>query len=183
MILSNKKTKNKKLIILTLTAISLLILCLFLTKSFPFEKPENQASQEQDQRNAGQQIKESSLDSQKDKTGISGSDQPPTPAPSPNGGKSTIEINITAANQNDSLLQIRSLILAVDSGGICSLSLTRSGFSPITKTAPAQALSSSSTCQGFDIPLSELAPGEWSVILNYESSSLVGSTTRSITIK
>lgn len=134
-----------------------------------------------DQIKNGDDIKKQSLDNQ-NKPGASGSDQPSNPTPNDN-GKSTVEVDITAANQNGSTFQIRSLISALDNGGTCTLSLTRSGYSTVTKTASVQNLSNSSTCAGFDIPVSELTSGDWNAILSYSSSTLQGSSSQTITVR
>jgi|GEM_PF-391208 len=111
----------------------------------------------------------------------SGSDQPPTPTPQPN-GKSTVNVIITAANQNGSLLQIRSLISTVTNSGTCTLTLTRQGGT-VTKTAAIQAQSTTSTCQGFDISTSEVTSGVWQLSLHFENSTLVGGASQTVTVQ
>jgi len=108
---------------------------------------------------------------------------PPASTPIPSGTKKNIQVTITAAEQNGSTLQIRVLIGAVESKGTCTLALTRAGETSVTKTAGTQALSSTSTCQGFDIPTSELSAGTWNALITYDSSTLAGSATKSIIIQ
>ena len=115
------------------------------------------------------------------KTGSS--DTTTTPAPIPNSTKKNVQVSITAANQNGSTLQIRVLIGAVENTGTCTLTLTRAGENSVTKTSNTQALSSTSTCQGFDVSTSELSPGTWQALITYDSSTLTGSTTKNITIQ
>ncbi len=115
------------------------------------------------------------------KTGSS--DTPAAPTTSPGSTLKNVQVTITAANQNGSTLQIRALIGAVENTGTCTLVLSRSGQSSVIKTAGIQALSSTSTCQGFDIQTSELSPGTWGALITYSSSTLTGSATKSITIQ
>lgn len=110
-------------------------------------------------------------------------DTPPAPTPIPGSNKKNVQMAITAANQNGSSLQIRVQIDAIENTGSCTLTLTKSGYSTVTKTASTQAYASISTCSGFDIPTSELAPGLWQALITYDSSALSGSTTETITIR
>jgi len=136
-----------------------------------------------EQNTNGSQIKQQSLQNTEKGTGQSGSDQPPSPKPQPN-AKSIVDVIFTAANQSDSTVQIRVLISTVDSGGSCVLTLTsRSSGSVVTKQSSVQALSTTSTCQGFNIPLSELAPGIWLASILYENPNLTGSASTTIEVK
>ncbi|MEO5949060.1 MAG: hypothetical protein ABIP74_01530 [Candidatus Saccharimonas sp.] len=115
------------------------------------------------------------------KTGSS--DTPAAPTSTPGSTLKDVQVTITAANQNGSVLQIRVLIGAVENTGTCTLVLSREGQPSVTKTAGTQALSSSSTCQGFDVPTSELSAGTWGVLITYTSSTLTGSATKNIAIQ
>lgn len=123
------------------------------------------------QQKAGSQTKSGSDDSSSSPQSVPGST------------KKIAEVTITAANQNGSTLQIRSLIGAVENTGVCTLSLTSPGKTSVTKTAGSQALASTSTCQGFDVPVSELTTGAWHIVINYNSTELTGSATQDIVIK
>lgn len=111
----------------------------------------------------------------------SGSDTPPAPVPGP-GGKSTVEVAITSTTQQPTTLQIRTVIYSVQGSGICTLSLTRSGYETVTQTAEIQPLPTTSTCKGFDIPLSQLATGNWQATVTFNNNAVTGTTTKSITI-
>lgn len=115
------------------------------------------------------------------KTGSS--DTPAAPTSTPASTLRDVQVTITAANQNGSILQIRALIGAVENTGTCTLVLSREGQSSVTKTAGTQALSSTSTCQGFDVPTSELSPGTWQALITYTSSTLTGSAAKSIPVQ
>lgn len=111
-----------------------------------------------------------------------GTDKPPGPVSQPGSSKQNIEVFITAANQNGDTLQIRTQISAVVSTGQCTITLSNTG-QVITKTADVQALASTSTCKGFDIPVSELSTGSWQATLIYENDSLTGTASQVITIQ
>lgn len=117
-----------------------------------------------EQKTSGAQIKTGSTDIQ------------PTPSPVPGSSKKNVQLTITVANQNGSTLQVRILIGTVENTGQCTLILTKSGQQTITKTAGIQALASTSTCQGFDIPTSELSVGTWQLSVSYDSTSLTGTS-------
>ena len=125
-----------------------------------------------EQKQAGSQVK----------TG-SNSDTPSAPTVIQGSNKKSVQMTITAVNQNGSTLQIRSLISAVENTGVCTLTLTSADKPTVTKTANSQALASTSTCQGFDISTSELSAGTWHAVIEYSSASLTGSTAQDIVIK
>lgn len=120
-----------------------------------------------DQQQAGKDIKKETVDS----------NNQPTPSPGAN-----IPVIISAASQNGSTLQVRSLIQSVISDGTCSLELSHNG-QKVTKSSGVQAMSSSSTCQGFDIPTSELSPGTWTIQLMISAKEGAGAATRSVDIQ
>lgn len=109
-----------------------------------------------------------------------GSDRPSSPQPQKD-SKSTVNVSITAANQNESMYQIRTLIGLITSEGNCTLTLTN-GSQKIIKSAKVQSLPSGSTCQGFDIPLTELTKGTWQLTVEFENNSVEGSSERAISV-
>jgi len=129
----------------------------------------------------GEKIKSNSLNDTS-KTGSSGSDIPPAPTPS-TGGKSTVQLTITAINQTNSTLQIRTLISSLNDGGTCALTATKTDAASITQTVNVQNLSNTSTCQGFDIPISQMSKGTWNITINYNSTTLAGSVSGMATVQ
>lgn len=130
---------------------------------------------------AGNDAKQNAVDPTK--PGTSGSDTPPPVTPPESGStKSTVAVQISAAAQNGSVFQLHALIDAVENTGTCTLTLIKGSFS-VVKTAGVQALSTTSTCQGFDIPISELGPGDWQAALVYSSDTVNGSASKTITIQ
>ncbi len=117
------------------------------------------------------------------KTGTNGSDQPPSPQTVKGSTKKNVESVVTAAAQNGSTLQVRSIIYLVTNTGTCKLTMTKSGSSTVTKSAGVQSLPSSSTCAGFDIPVSELSNGQWNVVVNFENDNYTSSATKTVEIK
>ncbi len=116
------------------------------------------------------------------KTGSNGSDQPSSPQTVEGSTKKSVESVITAAAQNGSTLQIRSIIYLVTDTGTCTLTLAKSGSNTVTKTAVVQSLPSSSTCAGFDVPVSELSNGQWTVVVSFENDSYTSSATKTVGI-
>lgn len=92
-----------------------------------------------------------------------------------------IDITITAANQTDDLLQIRTLIDALAPTGSCALQLVK-GDDSVQKTANTQNLANSSTCQGFDIAISELSPGTWKLSIAITMGERKGIATRDVLV-
>jgi len=126
---------------------------------------------------AGDDIKNGNLNESN-----SNPDEPSTPAPQPGGTKQSVEIFITAANQNSGILQVRTQISRVVNTGKCTITLTKLDKT-VTKSVDTQALASTSTCKGFDIPVSELSAGSWNMTLTYESDTLIGTNSKVITIQ
>jgi len=135
-----------------------------------------------DQKKSGDQIKLNSQDTS-NKSNSTKSDQPIAPTPIPGSNKSDVQISITAANQTNSTFQVRALIGAVVSNGTCTLTFQRLNSTTITKTSDVQPLANTSTCKGFDIPLSELTTGVWHMTISYIDASLTGTAEEDITIK
>lgn len=74
-----------------------------------------------------------------------------------------IDVDFTALNQNATTVQIRSLIIQTVSG-VCNLTITN-GSKSKTYSASTQVFANSTTCAGFDIPVSDLGNGKWAVSL------------------
>lgn len=180
-----KKSSSKKstvaviiavVLILTLAAGSFIYVYAFDGNLFGWTKPNDSSQNNQndinydlpteEQAESGTSIKENSINDNTDST---------TSTPS-------IDISITAASQNDSMLQIRALIPVVTSNGSCTLTLT-AGSEVVTKTSEVQALSNASTCKGFDIPTSELSKGTWNIEVKYNNDSQIGTALGKVDIK
>ena len=178
----NKKSNNKKIAIVTVVTLALLIIAggayYLITHRDKTEVGSSQESSEEytrkidlneptdEQIKAAETTKEESLDN-------------PT-----NPDASTITVTLTASNVDtaNSVLQIRTLISSVVSQGTCKLTLTK-GSAIVTRTAAVQAGPSNATCQGFDIPLSELANGTWAIKVSVLASGIETSTTGEVLVR
>jgi len=119
-----------------------------------------------EEKQAGQNQKQTTVDEDQNK--------PSTPT-------ATIGVTITAAHQNGSVVNIRSLINKISNNGTCKLTLVK-GTATVAKTSGIQALAESSTCKGFDIPTNELGKGTWQLILNVTMSSAAGTAKQDIVV-
>jgi hypothetical protein len=136
----------------------------------------------EDELKSGSGAKQQAVDSDKNKS-QPGSDPVPNPQPIENSNKKSVHTEITAANQDESLLHIRTLIQTVASSGTCTLAMTGPEGKTYTATAAIQSLPSSSTCKGFDIPLDNLSPGTWTIKIDFSNDELTASANKDVTIK
>jgi len=127
-----------------------------------------------DQQKAGEDTKKQTVDSDTSKGNQSDNGSTPT--------KDTIAVSITSAIQNGTAVNIRSLIETVTSSGSCTLKLSK-GSNVVTKTSGIQALATSSTCKGFDVPTSEMTKGTWKATLAVTIDGKTGSATKAITVQ
>lgn len=193
-----QKKHTSKIMTLVLTAMLLLMisygLLSYKVKLWPFTKSQFNAATEE-QKTAGQDIKKRSLDNpnksdREEKQSYSetkttqGSDPSPKPTPSSNGGKPTVSVSITATtiDKTANVLYIRSLIQAVSSSGKCTLSMNNYSGSVYSSSAESQPGPSTSSCKGFNIPLSKLSPGKWKIAIHYEDDSVTGNTEGEVNI-
>lgn len=76
-------------------------------------------------------------------------------------------IILTAAALNGDTLQARALIQGVIGSGICTLTIKKGSQSIVSETAAIQPGPSTSTCRGFDTPVSSIGSGAVSVSISY----------------
>ena len=88
---------------------------------------------------------------------------------------------ITYAGPADNNLIISTTIDQYLSSGTCELTLTQ-GSRTVSRTADILANPSSSTCDGFDIPLSELSGGTWNINIKLTSSDRTGIITGEVNL-
>lgn len=91
-------------------------------------------------------------------------------------------VQITSAYVNGDIFQVRTLIPSVTAEGTCTIRMTSSDQTTYTATAGVQPLSSSSTCKGFDIPLSSLGSGTWTVTVTYSTATSSSTATKEVVI-
>lgn len=185
MIKTTQKDNTKRLIIVIIILVAAAIVASGLyvaygTNLFNHSKDTdstiNERAPTNEEVDAGAEIKDESVNGSKDGS----SDTPAAPIPQEN-GKSKVIVSITSSNVNSGTLQVRALIEAVVSNGTCTLTLTKDD-NTITKTSNTQALPSTSTCQGFDIPTSELSSGQWTLNLTFNTETYEGNVTTTVSI-
>jgi len=133
----------------------------------------NYQTPSQNQVSAGEQAKLNTVENdQKTKSGKDGSNSP---------ADTSFTTQITAHTINSGILQIRNVIDGVYQQGTCDLTLSKDGKT-IKKSAGIQPLSQSSTCQGFDIPVSQLDPGTWEIHLHVTINKQVAQAMDSVKV-
>ena len=97
---------------------------------------------------------------------------------------STTSIQITASTQISAggTIAIRTLIQRITDQGTCSLVMKKNSQT-VTKTASVQSLPNGSTCQGFNIPFSELSEGVWDIRIEYRSGSDTASDESTVEVR
>lgn len=141
-----------------------------------------QSAQTEKENKTGSDIKKQSVDNSS-KGAQTGSDPSPAPKPIPGTTKSSVGADITSANQDGNLLHIRVLIQAVTGSGTCTLTMTGPQQKVYSASVGVQALPSTSTCKGFDVPTSQLTAGDWKISIAFSSDSLTASATKNVTVK
>lgn len=129
-----------------------------------------------EEQQAGTSAKQQAVDRDQ-ATKNSGSSSTSTPS------DSSLSVDITASNKTSSLMQIRVQINSIVNSGTCDITLTN-GTSSVHHSAAVSPLASTSTCKGFDIPLSELSSGKWNytVTVKDTSSNQTGTTSGTFSI-
>ncbi len=98
----------------------------------------------------------------------------------PNTDKSLIGI-INYKSVVDGNLTLRVTIDQSLTSGTCSLKLTSAGKT-VTRSAPVITNPSSSTCEGFSVPVSELSSGQWTIEITVTSGNRTGTFKDKVTI-
>lgn len=87
----------------------------------------------------------------------------------------TTPISVTFSSvQPGSTVYIRTLIGRVTTTATCTLQMSGPGGKTYTASAGTQALSTSSTCAGFNVPMTSLAPGAWKITVTVNDGSASG---------
>lgn len=181
--ISKTKSKSRKPMLITIVIVLALLIgvgayaAYALTNDNHATKETNISQQETD---AGNQAKKDTIDQSNqdssDNTPADKGEQPSSPQ------SQEVAMTITASSQSESTYQIRTMISALVSSGTCQLQLTKGGAT-VSKSAGVAAFAQTSTCQGFDVPLSELSPGIWTVKVSFNGSGKTGSVSSEIEVK
>ena len=89
---------------------------------------------------------------------------------------------ITYAVASGSNLMVRVNINQLLGSGTCKLSLSSGGTTIYSDTAPIVGSASTSTCEGFNVPLSALSSGKYQIIIDLTSGDKSGQITGETTI-
>src|SRR6218665_1579931 len=109
-------------------------------------------------------------------------DNPALKTPNPSTSPSAeFTVSFTALNLTSDQLQVRVLIDSVIGEGTCTLTLA-SGSRTETRESGIQALVSSSTCKGFDLPRSVLPTGSVTATVTVTSAGTTARATQTMTI-
>lgn len=81
---------------------------------------------------------------------------------------------ITYAGVSGANLVVRVNIDQYLSDGSCNLSLLSNGNAVYGDTTKIVASASTATCEGFDVPVSEIGPGSYGIVINLSSGDKIG---------
>lgn len=181
--IANNHNKNKKILLIVSIVIIIATVCtgmyIFLTrnkKDEPIVKPVNTVNYNppsKDEVKTGQNIKQNETEP----TSPKGQD-----SEAPNQPATTVPVTITAANQNGAILQVRALVEKVSSQGTCTVKLVRGSTIGYTATASVQPLANSSACMGFDISLTNISKGAWTLQIDFSEDTIKGNVSQEVTI-
>lgn len=92
---------------------------------------------------------------------------PPQSQPAP----AKVAVTITNASQQSTYVAVRALVDGTTSG-TCTLELSKSGQSTISRQAPLVVQANYVTCQGFNVALSDFpVSGQWTALIKIESAA------------
>lgn len=91
-------------------------------------------------------------------------------------------LTITSVVQRDDTLQIRIIVDTATPGGACRMKLSREGSTSIIQTADTQQMGTYNVCKGFDIPVSGLEKGQWTVSIDYVNGESKGVAEKKVDI-
>lgn len=188
---SIKRKGSKKAALIAVISIVLLLLigtaAAYYFELGPFKPTDSSVNLDEpteEQKQTGNDIKQNSLDQVKDDDKAqAGSDPLPDAKPIDGSDKQSVNAEITTANQDESKLHIRTLIQTITNTGTCTLTMSGPSDAEYNESVGVQALPSSSTCKGFDIPLDQLSTGQWTMNIEFNNNDLVASTSKEIDIK
>ncbi len=142
------------------------------------ESSEEKSSKDSKDKTLAASEKETSEDSKESESPA------PSKTPTQNDGEdpnisASLTGSLTSINVSGSSLVLRVNIDQYLSSGTCSLTLS-SGSSVVEKSAAILPTVATSSCEGFDVPLSELGSGAWKIEINLTSGDRVGKITGSV---
>lgn len=178
---STKRRSKKPLIIIAIVVLVLLggyIAYAATSSSWPFTQKD--ASHTSDNTNL---TPTNSKDNSQTTDTNSPADHTPVQNDTPSGDKTSsnkLTGVITSNSVSNGQLVLRTTINQLVEDGTCDLTLTNSSTGKVVKrSASIIANPSSSTCEGFNIPTSDLGSGSWDITINLTSGDRTGQITGS----
>lgn len=173
----NKKNHHLQYVLLAIIALLLIIFTIAYLRTNTTTQPTeddniNYNKPTSEQIKTGEEAKRSTIEHSEDKES--------TTSPQSSARK-VLSAEITTAHVQNDTLYIRSNVSGVHSEGECTLTLSSQDRS-LKKHAGLQPLPQSSTCKGFNIPVSELASGIWQIKLKIEIDKSSTTTTSEVEI-
>jgi len=170
----NKKTKKLPLkIVLPILVLVLAAGGVFAYAQYKNSQPDTSESPHESDLEQSQNLK----DNPDDKQQTNNTDKPSEPeVVDPATNKQQVQLE-ASSDKSSGTLFIRGGVNYPVSGGHCFATLTGPAGQTLTKETPVLPGPASTDCQTISIPLSELASGNWSFKLQYESDKYIGAST------
>ena len=168
---TSKKSSKKSALV-----IGIVILCLLIAGGFYYKQRQN---------NIAPEPQTTKLDTPPvSDGGTDGSGKTPQPYESSDKTENpSLDGVINFKSVVNDMLTIRVTINQSISSGTCSLTLTRTtDKKQVLKSAEIVQNPSSTTCKGFDVPISELGSGTWSIVIEIVDGDKTGNISGEVTI-
>ena len=173
-----KKTRKKKILIISSILFAVIACCFIAYAVFgqngKFSLPGQESSQTEDTDKKSEGDIENTTNTP-DKTTPPNTDLPAQPEVEESTGKRIVSV-ISSTNIDGNAVYIRGGVNTPEATGSCYATLSGPNNARIQKNTTLLPSANSSDCKTIEIPLSELSPGEWSVILNFSSDSAKGAS-------
>lgn len=121
------------------------------------------------------------IQNQELKTGTGGSDQPLVPEATSQ--KQKISMDITSAQEIDSIFKIRTSIYLNTDSGTCELIMSKDSVMVINRKVDVQSMSSTSTCRGFDIATSDISSGKWNINIKFDNDNYFSESSKEVNLE
>ncbi|AGL62207.1 exported protein of unknown function [Candidatus Saccharimonas aalborgensis] len=172
------QNRNQTRPILVFSAIVGIVLFTLLGASYYFKKwPFSPASSSTSQTNST--INYTKPTEQQMTAGTQAKEQAAANSSQQNTDKKDTPLGVTLTTvQPGTVVYIRAMIDKVTTSATCHLAMVGPGQKTYSAEAPTQALAGTSTCRGFNIPMTSLAPGIWKITVSVtDDGTLSGSAT------
>lgn len=178
---TSKRRKAIYILLAVIIAIILYCVAAFAFKLFPFSQADVADSEgrkiSQSQSEAEKEQVENIEKNPESKTDTPNTDNAEVTTPDPQTGKSEVNVLLTSTGQSidKKTVDANGFVVNVsETGGSCTYKFTN-GAQVVEKKSDTLQNPSSTTCKSVKFPASELGPGTWSVTLQYNSKTSIGS--------